>query len=283
MNVLEMQNLTKHYDGFTLKNVSIALPEGCVMGLVGENGAGKSTTIGLLLGLIKPDEGRVSLLGEQGGSPGFDAARQEVGAVLDEAGYPEGLTAREIGRVMRCTFKRWSDDAYKRYLGRFGVPERKMFKELSRGMKMKLMLAVALSHDARLLILDEATSGLDPMARDEVLDILRDFTRDERRSVLLSSHIVSDLEKVCDYVAFLHRGRLFFCEEKDALLDGHALLKCTREEFERVDRAAIVGARVSDYDAQALVKRGLMPGGWPLERAGIEDIMLYYAKGDAVK
>lgn len=282
MNALEIQKLTKRYDGFTLNDVSLALPEGCVMGLVGENGAGKSTTIALLLGLVRPDEGRVSLLGVQGGSAGFDAARQDVGAVLDEAGFPEGLAAREIGHVMRYTFKRWSDDEYKKYLGRFDVPERKAFKELSRGMKMKLMLAVALSHDARLLILDEATSGLDPVARDEVLDILRDFTRDESRSVLMSSHIVSDLEKICDYVAFLHRGRLVFCEEKDALLDGHALLKCAREDVKRLDPSAVVGTRVSDYGAQVLVKRDLVPGGWPLERAGIEDIMLYYVKGGEV-
>ncbi|MCM1149785.1 MAG: ABC transporter ATP-binding protein, partial [Butyricicoccus sp.] len=203
MNAIEIKNLSKSYEGFTLGGISLTLPEGAIMGLVGENGAGKSTTLRLIMNAITRDGGSVSVLGVDNRSPEFGAAKQEIGVVLDEAYFPEVLTARDVGRVMAGTYKNWDAARYGECLSRFALPEKKPFKEFSRGMKMKLAIAVALSHAPRLLILDEATSGLDPMMRDEILDIFNDFTRDETHSILMSSHIVSDLEKICDYIAFI--------------------------------------------------------------------------------
>ncbi len=283
MNALEMKNATKHYDGFSLEGVNLALPEGAVMGLVGENGAGKSTTISLLLGLIEPDAGEIELLGVDSRDKHFDAVKQGIGAILDEAGFPEAMTARQLNRIMKWTYKNWSRETYDQYLTRFSLPLDKAYKDFSRGMKLKLMLAVALSHGAKLLILDEATSGLDPVVRDDILTILNDFTRDEKCSVLISSHIVTDLEKLCDYIAFIHKGRLLFCEEKDVLLDQYATLKCGRAEFENLDKAGVIGHRASSYGVEALVLRDKVPGALPLERAGIEDIMVLLAKGEMAR
>ena len=200
MNAIECRDLTKVYDGFTLDRISFALPAGTILGLVGENGAGKSTTLALLMNAISRDGGEVSILGTDNRSRDFVRTKEEVGVVLDEACFPEVLTARELGRVFAKLYTRWDPACYDGYLARFGLDPDKRFKDLSRGTRMKLALAAALSHDAKLLLLDEATSGLDPMVRDEILDVLNDFTRDETRSVVLSSHIVSDLEKVCDYI-----------------------------------------------------------------------------------
>lgn len=281
MNALELKGATKRYDGFTLDGIDMALPEGCILGLIGENGAGKTTTISLLLGLCAADEGAVSMLGVDSRDRKFDQVKQHVGAVLDESGYPEVLSPRQIGKIMRHCYRNWLDEAYAGYLARFSLPENRPYKDLSRGMKVKLGLAVALSHKAKLLILDESTSGLDPVARDEILTLLQEFTRDESHSVLISSHIVQDLEKVCDYIAFVHGGKLIFVEEKDALLDKYALLKCGREQFKDVDAAAVVGSRASAYGVEALVLRERVSGMLPLEHSGIEDIMLFMGKAGA--
>lgn len=280
MNAIEIKNLSKSYDGFTLSGINLNLPEGAIMGLVGENGAGKSTTLKLIMNAIARDGGSVSVLGADNRSPEFGAAKQEIGVVLDEAYFPEVLTARDVGKVMAGTYRNWDAARYAECLARFTLPEKKAFKEFSRGMKMKLAIAVALSHDPRLLILDEATSGLDPMMRDEILDIFNDFTRDETHSILLSSHIVSDLEKICDYIAFIHQGRLLLCEEKDRLLEEYAVLHLTRDELGDVPPEAIMGKRTSPYGVEVLVKKEDVSSAFKAERTTLEDIILFMAKGE---
>ena len=278
MNAIECRDLTKVYDGFTLDHISFTLPAGCILGLVGENGAGKSTTLALLMDAIRRDGGEVDILGTDNRSPEFTKIRQDIGVVLDEACFPEVLTAREMGKVFSRLYQRWDQACYDGYLSRFGLDRNKKFKDLSRGTRMKLALAAALSHDAKLLLLDEATSGLDPMVRDEILDVLNDFTRDEERSVVLSSHIVSDLEKVCDYIAFLHKGKLVLFEEKDRLLEEYALVKLTADQLSTLDPAAVAGKKVGPYGAEALVRRDLIPAGFVTERTSLEDIILFLAK-----
>ena len=278
MNAIECHDLTKAYRGFTLDHLTFSLPAGCILGLVGENGAGKSTTLKLLMNAISRDEGQVSLLGVDNQSPEFLQTKQDIGVVLDEACLPEVITPRETGKLMALTYTRWDQGLYEQYLARFALPKDKKFKELSRGMKMKLAIAAALSHGAKLLLLDEATSGLDPMVRDEVLDVFNDFTRQADHTVVLSSHIVSDLEKICDYVAFLEKGRLVLCEEKDVLLDRYGILKCGREDLNRVDPAALHGVRLGQYGAEALVERDRAPRDMVVDRATLEDIILHLAK-----
>ncbi len=217
MNALEIKGLTKAYRDFRLDSLDLVLPSGCIMGLIGENGAGKSTTIKLILNTIRRDAGTITIMGKDN-RKNVQLMKEDVGIVLDDVGFPECLTGKQVGKIMRNTYRNWDNKAYEDYLRKFSVPMDKEFKDFSRGMKMKLGIAVAMSHDPKLLILDEATSGLDPVVRDEVVEMLNEFTRDEGHSILISSHIVSDLEKLCDYIAFLHKGKLLLCEEKDALL-----------------------------------------------------------------
>lgn len=279
MNAIEIENLSKSYPGFKLDGLSLTLPAGAIMGLVGENGAGKSTAIRLILNAARRDGGTVRVLGTDNESPEFSALKEDIGVVLDEAYFPEVLTARNIGAVLAHTYKNWNADVYGDYLRHFELPERKPFKDFSRGMKMKLALAAALSHAPKLLILDEATSGLDPFVRDEMLDILNDFTRDERHSVLISSHIVSDLEKICDYIAFIHRGRLLFCKEKDRLLEEYAVVRLRKSELANLPKEAVLGCRTAEYGAEALMRRENVPAGAQTQRAGIEEIILLMVKG----
>ncbi|MEA4894034.1 MAG: ABC transporter ATP-binding protein [Oscillospiraceae bacterium] len=278
MNAIETRNLCKSYKDFKLDNISLTLPEGCIMGLVGENGAGKSTTIRLIMNAIKADSGQVIVMGVENKSKEFRSLKEEIGVVLDEAYFPEVLNAGNVNSLMKNTYKNWDEKQYLEFMDRFSLPLKKQFKDYSRGMKMKLAIAVALSHDPKLLILDEATSGLDPMVRDEILDIFNDFTRDETHSVLLSSHIVSDLEKICDYIAFIHRGRLVFCEEKDRLLEEYGLVRLPKAEFEAVPTEAVKGKKTTGFGVEALVLRKYMPSEITVERAGIEDIILFIAK-----
>ena len=280
MNAIELNHVTKEFPGFTLRDLTLAVPQGTICGLVGENGAGKSTTIRLLMGALQPDSGTCSALGVDAASPEFLAAKEDIGVVLDEAYFPEVLTAAQVGRIMAKTYRRWDMAAYQGYLTRFALPERKLFRDYSRGMKMKLAIAVALSHDPKLLVLDEATSGLDPIVRDEVLEIFNEFTREEDHSILISSHILSDLEKLCDYIAFLHQGRLLFCEEKDLLLEQYGILTDSAEQADALQPEAIVAREPNGYGGvRCLVRRDLAPAGFQLERPSIEDIILFLVKG----
>lgn len=283
MNAIEIKGLEKRYDGFQLGSFDLTLPSGCIMGLVGENGAGKSTTIKLIMNAIGRDAGEISVLGVDNRSAGFRDVKEDIGVVLDEAYFPEVMSARNVGKVMALTYKNWDAAAFEGYLKKFSLAPDKIFKDYSRGMRMKLAIAAALSHGAKLLILDEATSGLDPMARDELLDIFNDFTRDENCSILLSSHIVSDLEKICDYIAFLHKGRLVLCEEKDRLLEEYALIRLTEERLRELPEESVISRRASGYGTEALVLRGGIPAAIPTEHTSLEDIILFMAKGDERK
>ena len=278
LNAIEIKGLVKEYPGFRLDGLDLALPSGSIMGLVGENGAGKSTTIKLIMNAARRDRGAVSVLGTDNRSAAFNDVKEDIGVVLDEAYYPEVLNADDVGRIMANTYRNWEPDTYEVYLQRFGLPRNKAFKDFSRGMKMKLAIAAALSHEPRLLVLDEATGGLDPIVRDEILDIFNDFTRDESHSVLISSHIVSDLEKICDYIAFLHRGRLMFVEEKDLLYENYALVNMTKTQLSGMPKGSVLGSRENSYGAEVLMLRSDIPAGMVPERITIEDIMLYMAR-----
>ena len=281
MNAIELSHVTKHFPGFTLQDLSLTVPSGTICGLVGENGAGKSTTIRLLMGALRPDSGTCTVLGADSAAPEFLSLKEDIGVVLDEAYFPESLNALQVGGVMAKTYRRWDGKQYQNYLTRFGLPEKKPFKDFSRGMKMKLAIAVALSHSPRLLVLDEATAGLDPIVRDEVLEIFNEFTREEDHSILISSHILSDLEKLCDYIAFLHQGRLLFCEEKDALLEQYGIFNDTAEQAEALMPEALVSMETTPYGGvRALVRRELAPVGFQLEKPTIEDIILALVKGE---
>lgn len=277
MNALEIKNLTKRFPGFRLDGLNLILPSGCVMGLIGENGAGKSTTIRLILDMLHSDSGSITILGRDN-RENSRLTKEEVGVVLDEVGLPECLTTSQVGKVMAGTFRSWNQEEYERILRRFKLPEKKPFKTFSRGMKMKLGIAIALSHGAKLLLLDEPTGGLDPVVRDEVVEMFSDFTRDENHSILISSHIVSDLEKLCDYIAFLHRGKLLLCQEKDQLLAEYGMLHCTPEQLESIDPEAIIYRKATPYGAQAIVRRQDVAGNLALSPISIEELFVFMVK-----
>ncbi len=284
MNAIEIRNLTKHYSDFTLDNLSLTLPSGCIMGLIGENGAGKSTTIKLILDMVSRDGGEIKILGRDNKDQ-FELTKEDIGVVPDEIGLPEYMTAAQVGNVMRRCYKNWDQKKYEDLLASLGLPVKKKFKEFSKGMKMKLGIALALSHDPKLLILDEATSGLDPVVRDEVVSMFSEFTRDENHSVLISSHIVSDLEKICDYIAFLHGGRLMLCEEKDVLKDGYRFVRGTREAISAIPESDLIGRKLSPYGGEAIVRRGAVPGGMDEGPVDIEQLFIFMVKreGEAAR
>lgn len=279
-NAIEIRGLTKRYKDFSLDNLNLDLPYGCVLGLVGENGAGKSTTIRLIMDALERDAGTVSVLGVDNRSREFLDLKEDIGVVLDETFVPEIINAKQLGKILAGTYKNWDQAAYDGWLRRFELPLDKKFKDYSRGMTMKLGIAAALSHHARLLLLDEATGGLDPMVREELLEVFADFASEDGHAVLLSSHIVSDLERICDYIAFLHKGKLVLCEEKDVLLDQYGILKCTKEQLANIPQEAIHGKRIGTYGVEALVEREFMPRDLVIDRANLEDIILYMVKGE---
>lgn len=277
-NVLEVRNLTKSYSDFRLNNVSFTLPKGCIMGLVGENGAGKSTTLKLILNLIRREEGEVKIFGMDNLTQ-EQSIKEKIGVVFDESSFPEHMHAKDISLVMRNIYKTWDQSLYEDYLGRFALPLQKKLKEYSRGMKMKLAIAVALAHRPQLLILDEATSGLDPMVRDEILDIFLEFIQEEDNSILISSHIISDLEKIADYITFIHKGEVLFSQPKDLLLEEYGILKCSHEELERLDKNKVIGYRKNQFGVEALIRKANFKDQRLIDPASIEDIMLYYSRG----
>ncbi len=279
MNAISLTGLTKTYPAFQLGPLDLTLPVGSITGLVGENGAGKSTTLKLMLDLLRPDGGEIELLGQRV-PDAFPRLKEDIGVVLEELAYPAFLTARQIGRLMANAYRQWEPETYAGYLARLKVPEGQAYSTLSRGTRMKLHLAAALSHGARLLLLDEATSGLDPMVRQEILDLLYDFCREDR-AVLLSSHIVSDLEKICDYIAFLHQGRLVLMDEKDRLLERYGVLKCSAEELDRLDPSTLLARRVHRYGAEALVERERVPASLTVDTLTLEELIIFLARGNA--
>ena len=280
MNAIELSHINKSFGDFAIRDLNLTVPSGTICGLVGENGAGKSTTIRLLMGALAADSGTAAVLGTDVSSPEFREVKEDIGVVLDEAYFPESLNAVQVGKIMAATYRRWDQRLYDSYLKHFDLPEKKQFKDFSRGMRMKLAIVVALSHQPKLLVLDEATAGLDPIVRDEVLDIFNEFTREEDHSILISSHILSDLEKLCDYIAFIHKGDLLFCEEKDQLLEQYGIFEDSRENLDCLQPEAIVAREESRYGGvRALVKRDLAPTGFRLEKPTVEDVVLFLVKG----
>lgn len=276
-NAFEIKNLTKKYRDFVLDDVSIDLPEGCIMGIVGENGAGKTTMIKSILNLISIDSGEITVLGQDSRNLKPEV-KEHIGVVMDESSFPDNLTFKNINLILKKSYRTWSEDRFSEFGRRFGLSPDKKVKEYSKGMKMKLSIAAAMSHDSRLLILDEPTSGLDPVVRDEILDIFLEFIQDEKHSIFFSSHIINDLEKICDYFTILHKGRVLLCDEKDELLEKFVILKCSEEELEKVEASAVAGVRRNRFGAEALVLKEYAPSNAVTDRPDLEDIMLYHVK-----
>ena len=280
-NSIELLGLTKHYPGFSLGPLDLTLPGGTILGLIGENGAGKTTLIKAMLGIVRPDGGRCQLLGE---AP--DAAREKVGTVLDDCFFYGGLQVKSVDNVLRGVYRDWDSTLFFRYLDRFSVAREKQIKALSRGMRMKLSLSAALAHHPRLLLLDEATAGLDPVVRGDVLDVLTEFVSDEAHSVLLSSHITTDLEKCADYIAYLHQGKLLLMEEKDRLLEEYGQLTCSAAELETLDHSLLAGIRRGRFSCQALVRdRAAFRRAYPalqVERISLDAMMVYLNREESL-
>ena len=292
-NAISVKNLTKQYEGFKLNNISFQIPKGSIVGFVGENGAGKSTTIKAILGLMPVESGEIELLKHKV-KPGDreTAYKEQIGVVFDECNLPNDLRIKNIRKMMGKIYGTWNDTKFENYLKKFDLSKDKKIKELSKGMKMKLSIAIALSHDSKLLILDEATSGLDPVIRDEILDIFRDFIEDEEHTIFISSHITSDIEKIADYVIMIHKGELLLQESKDELLYRYGIVRGSKEQIDLIPEELIAGKQENTFGCSALVKdrNKLLDGTYVeraekaeenrpvIDRAGIEDILLYIVK-----
>ena len=275
--VFEIKGLNKVYSGFALKNVNLSLPKGYIMGFIGKNGAGKSTTMNCMLGIAKPDSGSVKIFGNNIAEL-TNEEKEKIGVVLDGSPFAEILNIKDIETILKNIYKNWDSEKFNTLRKRFSLPKDKAIKDFSTGMRAKLNIAVALSHKAELLVLDEATSGLDPVVRDEILDILQDFVQDENHSVLISSHITSDLEKICDYIAFIRDGEIVFVENKDDLINNYAIIHCKNDEFAAVTPDAVISHKQNSFSTQALVFKDKLTGEYVMDKPSIEDIMLYYTK-----
>ncbi|MCR0199522.1 ABC transporter ATP-binding protein [[Clostridium] innocuum] len=285
MDALMLKNVSKAYENFQLKNISFTLPEGTIMGLIGENGAGKSTIINCIMDLVKRDSGEITVLGQQMNKDNL-ALREDIGIVFDVSDFYDSFSMEHTEKILQDVYKSWDHETFQKYKQQFALPDKKRMKEFSRGMKMKTAIAIALSHKPRLLILDEATSGLDPVMRDEILDVFLEFVQDEHHSILLSSHISTDLEKVADYITFLHDGELVLSACKDELIYQYGIMKCREEDFKQLDPDAIIRYRKQPYETVVLVAdRKAAAHNYPnciVERATLDDIMLLYVKGERI-
>lgn len=282
---LQVTDLTKAYPGFKLDHVSFTLPQGTIMGLIGENGAGKSTTIKGILDLIQKDDGAVTFWGQT--LSDSQQLKEDIGVVFDQVSFYETLTPAQIGSISAAAYTQWNQAVYEGYLARFQLPKGKALKTFSKGMRTKLSIAVALSHNPKLLILDEATSGLDPVVREDILDVFWEFVQEEHHSILMSSHITSDLEKIADYITFLHQGKLLFCKPKDELRYQYGVIRCGQAQFERLDPGEILAYRKEPYQMDVLVAdkeaaRRRYPD-MVVDDATVDDILLLYVKGEQVK
>lgn len=283
-NALHIENLSKTYPDFALRDVSLTIPCGSIMGFIGENGAGKSTTIKLILNMLHRENGCIQVLGMDNLKE-EKSIKERLGVVLGEPNLPENMNGIKISRMMSGIYSHWEEPAFFANLDKFGLKKEMKLKAYSRGMKMKLSIAMALSHQAELLILDEPTSGLDPIVRDEILDIFLDFIQDETHSILVSSHIVEDLEKIADYITFIHKGRILFSEDKDSLLEKYVVLKGPKEAFLQYAPSQLIGYKENSFGAQAMietrhVKNNPKSETLAADPARIQDIMLYFVKGE---
>lgn len=279
-NVLEINNITKDYKKFKIDNISFNLPKGYIMGFIGANGAGKTTTIKLILNMIKRESGEIKVFG-------LDNIREEerikeqIGVVFDECYYLEDWTLNDVEKAVSIFYKNWNSSIYEKYLKEFNLARDKKVKDLSRGMRMKLMIAVAFSHEAKLLILDEPTSGLDPVARDEFLDILRDYIEDEEKSVIFSSHITSDIEKIADYITYINNGKIIFTGEKDEFLEKYCIIKGGKEDITESQKKEIIGLRMHSTGFEGLIELKKAVGFSSkviIEKASLDEIMIYMNK-----
>ena len=277
---VEIREVEKGFNQFTLGTLNFCIPKGVIVGYIGQNGAGKSTTIKLILGLLKPDNGSIKVLGAE--NVNKSGIKDKIGVVFDDLFLPEEIRIKDVERLGKNIYSKWDSKSFEMYKQKFNLPEAQLVKNYSRGMKMKLSMAIALSHNAELLILDEATSGLDPVVREEILDILLEFMQLENHTILISSHILSDLEKVADYLAFIDNGKLLFMEEKDELKENYGIIAISDEQLCKIDKKAIVGMRSHAFGKELLVKRNLIPQSLKFTKPSIEDIMVYYLKGEKV-
>ena len=281
-NAICIRGLCKHYEDFSLENLDLTVPTGTIVGFVGENGAGKTTTLKAIFGAIRTDGGSIEVLGC---TDPDRLDKSQIGVVMEDSFFYETLTPRQVNSIMKSLQPGWDSAEFARLLHDYQLPEKKLIKDMSKGMRMKFRLATALAHKPKLLILDEATSGLDPVVRGEVLDYLRDYIQDESHSVLMSSHITSDLEKVADSIAYLHKGRLLFQMERDELLEKYGVLRCSPEQLEVLDNRLKVATRETGFTCETLVNdaaaaRRALPDA-VIDRASIEDIMQFYTGRDA--
>ncbi|MBQ4232508.1 MAG: ABC transporter ATP-binding protein [Lachnospiraceae bacterium] len=278
-NAIEIRGLTKKYDGFTLDNISFDVPKGSIMGFIGQNGAGKTTTINSILNVIRWDSGEIKLLGCD--MPQDETkAKEQISAIFDVLPFNEDMSAYHLNKVMRGIWKEWNPEVFAEYLDRFNLPVKKKFAKFSKGMKMKLQIAAGLSHNAKLLIMDEATTGLDPVVRNEILDIFLEYLQDESNSILMSSHITSDLEKIADRVTFIDNGRVLLTGIKDEILDNHGMVKCSKKDFKDFLREDYISARVTDFGVEMLVDDrsniAKKYSGAVIDKVSLEEIMLFY-------
>ncbi len=278
--VLKLQDVTKDYGDFKLDAVSFAVPRGCICGFIGQNGAGKTTTIRLILDIIKKDAGSIKVFGRDMQTEGT-ALKEKIGVVFDEMGFHEFLTANEINNIMKNIYANWKEEVFFEYLKRFSLPRKKRCGSFSRGMRMKLQIAVALSHEAELLIMDEPTSGLDPIVRNEILQIFQEFVMEENHTIFLSSHITGDLERIADMVTFIDHGRIILSGDKNEILENHGLIKCKKEELEVIDKDDIVAVRQSVFCTEVLVadrkKCSQKYAKMVMEQTTLEEIIIFYA------
>ncbi len=282
-SALELNGVTKHYKDFKLENISFSVPQGTIVGLIGENGAGKSTILKTILGLIQKDTGSINILGKQEKEIDF-TTRNQIGVVFDGNNIPENSTPKYLNGLFKNIYLEWDEKKYFSLLKKLSLPTNKKISTFSKGMKTKLSIVVAFSHNSHLLILDEVTSGLDPVIRDDILDMLLDYIQDENNSILVSSHITSDLEKIADYIVFIHDGKILFNELKDTLTNEYGIIKCGANQFETIDKNIMLAYRKHDYEYEILVSnRNIAQKNYPhaiIIPASIDDIMLIYLKGE---
>ncbi|MCI9976361.1 ABC transporter ATP-binding protein [Clostridioides difficile] len=283
MDAITIKNLNKTYKDFSLQNVSFSVPKGSIMGFVGENGAGKTTTLKAILNLISYDSGNIEIFGLDN-KKNEKEIKEQIGVVFEGSNFHENLNLDNVSKIMSKIYKNWNHALFKDYLKKLRVPENKLIKEFSKGNKMKLSIAVALSHNPKLLILDEATSSLDPIVREEILDIFLDFIQDEEHSIILSSHITSDLDKIADYITFIHKGKIVFSENKDELINNMGILKCKPTDFDNISKEDYSYYRKSQFGYEVLLNDKYRfiakHPNFVVDNTSIEEIMLFYVRGD---
>lgn len=279
-NNILVRDLCKQFDGFLLDHVSFQVPKGRIVGFIGENGAGKSTTINLILDELKRDNGQIQIFGKENT---ISAVKEDIGVVFDECNFHDVFNVSDIEKILSGVYKSWDSNLYRQYLKKFKIPERKQIGSFSKGMKMKLSIICAMAHKPKLLILDEATTGLDPVVRDEMLDLFLEFIQDEECSIFFSSHITSDIQKIADYVILIHQGKIIFEEQKDDLVYNFGIVKCGKEKFASISPDDYIIHRVTNVSIECLVRdkeaikrkyKNIV-----VDNATLEDIMLFYIKG----